>query len=236
MADVEARVTRITLVAITLTAAVMAGTGGYLAGRYARLTPMLPVHFRRGFPDRWVVKSWSLVLMPVAIQAALALIFGAIVALLLWRAAPDVDAAGEDVNHAPRMRVMAEAIALLSFVWIAFQGLAAVQLVGLWQVGMGGLGRVYGLGVVTAIACSVAIGVRAMRAVGRSTSSAADNSPHWRLKVLYVNRADPRLFVPARVGIGYTLNFGRRAAVVLLGLVLLVGVGVPVVIIRLVTR
>lgn len=231
----EPRVTRLTLVVTTLTASVVAGTGAFLVNGYQRLPPLLPVHFHHGFPDRWVPRSWSLVLMPVAIQAALALIFGAIVALLLWRGAADPEAA-EDANHGPRMRAIAEAIAMLSFVWIAFQGLAATRLVELWKAGAGGLGRVYGLGLVTAIACSVAVGVRAMRSVGRSTSRAAGDGPHWRLKVLYVNPADPRLFVPARVGVGYTLNFGRRAAVALLALALVVGVGVPVVIVRLATR
>jgi len=239
MATGTPRVTRLTAIAVTLTGAVVAGTAGFLVTGYQSLHPIVPVHFARGgLPDRWVMKSWSLVMMPVAIQLALAVTFGAVIALLLWRAAPGAAGAmhQDEEDHGRRMRATAEGIALLSLVWIAFQGLASVQLMALWERGGGGLGRVYAVGLLAAIAMSIAIGVRSMRAVGRSQGRAADDSPHWRLKVLYVNRHDPRLFVPARVGIGYTLNFGRGAAVTLLALVLLVGVGLPVVIIKLLIR
>ena len=39
------RLTRVTGIASVLTCAVIAGTGGFLVGRYPHLTPYLPVHF-----------------------------------------------------------------------------------------------------------------------------------------------------------------------------------------------
>ena len=42
------RLTRITSIASVLTCAVIAGTGGFLVGRYPHLTPYLPVHFGQG--------------------------------------------------------------------------------------------------------------------------------------------------------------------------------------------
>lgn len=240
MAPAAPRVTRLTAIAVTLTMAVMAGTAAFLVTGYRGLHPVVPVHFARGgLPDRWVMKSWSLVMMPVAIQVALAVTFGAVIALLLWRAAPGAAVAAphqDDEEHGRRMRATAEGIALLSLVWIAFQGLASVQLMALWERGGGGLGRIYGLGLLVAIAASIVIGARSLRAVGSSVGGASADTAHWWLKVLYVNRHDPRLFVPARVGIGYTLNFGRGAAVALLALVLLVGVALPVLIIQFVIR
>jgi uncharacterized membrane protein len=237
------RVTRLTSLAMIATAATIAGTAGYLSARYSRLVPMLPVHFGRGgIPDRWVLKSWALVMMPVVIQLALAIVFGAIGAIVLHRASPLAPVSGSgpgepnDLDHDRRMTAAAEAVALLSLVWIGFQALAAVQLASLWEAGAGGLGRAYGLGLVAAIALSIATGVRGMRRIGRPTGHAGHDSPCWRLKVLYVNRADTRLFVPARAGVGYTLNFGRRAAVGLLAGVLILGVGVPIGIIWLLIR
>jgi len=227
------RVTRLTSLAVIATAATIAGTAGYLSARYPRLVPMLPVHFGRGgIPDRWVPKSWALVMMPVVVQLALAFVFGAIAAIVLYRTAPGVPWTGpatpQDPDHDRRMTAAAEAVALLSFVWIGFQGLAAVQLASLWEAGAGGLGRAYGLGLMVAIGLSIATGLRGMRRIGRPAGQAGHDGPHWRLNVLYVNRADTRLFVPARAGVGYTLNFGRRSAVGLLAGVLILGVGVPI--------
>ena len=241
-----ARVSRTTAIAITLTLMVMAGTGGFLFERFSRLPPMLPVHLGRGgIPDRWALRSWPLVMMPVFIQLALAIIFGSITAILLWRATPvaaktDEVPHGQETSHRhaddQRMGAAGEAVALLAFVWIAFQGLAAVRVVRLWEGGGGNLGSIYALGLLTAIVLSVVIATRGIAAIGRAPVHVAADGPHWRLNVLYVNSADPALFVPARGGVGYTLNFGRRAAVVLLAAVLLIGVGLPIVIIRLLTR
>jgi uncharacterized membrane protein len=94
----------------------------------------------------------------------------------------------------------------------------------------------YAAGLVTAIALSIVITARGMAAVRRAPVHIAGDGPHWRLKVLYCNPADPALFVPTRSGDGYTLNFGRRAAILLLAAIFLAGVLLPVVIIRLLTR
>lgn len=43
---------------------------------------------------------------------------------------------------------------------------------------------------------------------------------HWKGGLIYVNAQDPALWVPKRRGIGYTLNFARREAWVVLGVIL----------------
>ncbi|MDR3671840.1 MAG: DUF5808 domain-containing protein [Holophaga sp.] len=40
----------------------------------------------------------------------------------------------------------------------------------------------------------------------------APRSEHYRLGVFYVNPQDPRLWVPKRLGLGWTLNYARPAA------------------------
>jgi uncharacterized membrane protein len=239
------RLSRVTTVAVTLTGMVIAGTAGFLAGRYPRLTPMLPVHFvRGGLPDRWVPKAWPVVLLPVFVQLGLAAVFGVILVLVVRKAAAggaggDDGLGQQDARRGAddlRMRAMGEAIALLAFIWIGFQALAAVRIVRLWERGGGALGTIYAVALLTAIVCSVIVAVRAMAAIRLAPIHVAGEGPHWRLRHLYVNPADPALFVPARGGIGYTLNFGRRAAVVLLAVILLIGIGLPIVIIRLLTR
>ena len=235
------RLTRLASVAAVATCMVIAGTAGFLVSRYPRLTPMLPVHFvRGGLPDRWVPKSWPVVFMPVFIQLGLAAVFGAVVGILLWKGASpgaESDALGQHEARRDaddlRMRATAETVLLLALVWVGFQALAAVQIVRLWDWGGGGLGTIYAVGLIAAIGLSIVITMRGMAAVRRAPMHVAAEGPHWRLKVLYYNPADPALFVPAKGGDGYTLNFGRPAAIALLALILLIGIGLPIVIIRL---
>jgi uncharacterized membrane protein len=39
-----------------------------------------------------------------------------------------------------------------------------------------------------------------------------DGDEHWRWGLFYSNAADPALFIQARTGLGYTLNFGKVLA------------------------
>jgi uncharacterized membrane protein len=65
------------------------------------------------------------------------------------------------------------------------------------------------------------------------TGGLADNS-RWVLGMFYVDRDDPSLVVEKRFGVGYTLNYGRPAAVgisvgyglLFLGLLALIGTAV----------
>jgi uncharacterized membrane protein len=69
---------------------------------------------------------------------------------------------------------------------------------------------------------------RAMRLVGRHRHRTEPDDPAmWRLRHLYFNPGDPALFVQTRTGTGWTLNFGRPIAIVLLAVTLLVGAGGP---------
>jgi uncharacterized membrane protein len=56
------------------------------------------------------------------------------------------------------------------------------------------------------------------------TDGIADNS-NWVWGVFYVNKNDPSIMVEKRIGIGYTINFGNRWAVLLMAafLVLILG-------------
>ena len=234
------RLTRVTGIASVLTCAVIAGTGGFLVGRYPHLTPYLPVHFGQGgIADRWQPKSWSLVLIPLWVQLSLALVFGAIALILLWRAAPSTAGGGavqDQDDDARRMLAVAEGITLLAVVWIAFQGLGAVELVRLWDRGWGGFGPIYPIGLLVAIAVSGGIGLRCLAEIGRVPKRIVDEGPFWRLKVLYFNPGDPALFVPGRWGVGWTLNFGRPTAVALMVAILCLGIGVPFLIVGMLTR
>ncbi|MGE0042250.1 MAG: DUF5808 domain-containing protein [Vicinamibacterales bacterium] len=221
------RPTGLTWVAIVATLGAITATAGYLLWVYPSLPEAVPIRFIRGRAVIYQFKTPLLVLLPVLVQAALAGVIGALLLVLLWRARPgdDFTARPED---AERMRHAAEGIALLGAVWIGFQGFGAFRLVTLWQRGSGGFGEVYTAALVTAIVVSVVIGARTLKQVGREPAGEpSGDHASWRLGRLYVNRRDPALFVPTRVGVGWTLNFGRPMAILVMAGTLGVGIGVP---------
>ncbi len=57
--------------------------------------------------------------------------------------------------------------------------------------------------------------VATLAAALNSPRTRARNPAAWHAGFLYVDREDPALFVPKRIGIGYTFNFGNPRAVAL---------------------
>jgi uncharacterized membrane protein len=43
------------------------------------------------------------------------------------------------------------------------------------------------------------------------------NPEHWKLVIFYYNPDEPKLFVPKRTGIPFTINFARPAAWAIVG-------------------
>lgn len=228
------RPTIVTAAAGSLTLASIAGTAAFLLGRYPQLPPTLPVEFREGMPYYFIGKSYLTVLTPVWTQLLLAIVFGAVASILLWRSHHHTTP--EHAADAERMLHAAEAISLLGFVWITFQAATAIGLTRLWTLYYGGMGALYERGFWVALALSIAIGVRAARKIGRSANRLSGDADVWRLKALYFNPADPALFVPARGGRGFTMNFGRPVAIALVLFLLLVGLGAPIMLARALLR
>jgi uncharacterized membrane protein len=194
------------------------------------------VHFDdEALADRFVRASYAIILVPVWIQLALAIVFGSIAAVLLYRTQKTRSVVENAASREERERMLmtAEAISLLAAIWVTFQGLLAIRLIMMWQLMCCGLGDIYYQSLAVCIVLSVIVGIRAAvylqypKPVVRQTDAA-----HWRLRGLYVNRQDPALFVPRRHGPGWTVNFGRPQAILFIALVLVVCIGTPIFILR----
>ena len=229
------RPTVLTLLGVGTTFAAISGTTGYVLGRAPALPYVLPVHFDGdGIADRFVRTSYAIVLVPVWIQLMLAIVFGTIAGVLLYRTHRTRSVIEDDVHRQERERMVmtAEAISLLAAIWVSFQGLLAIRLLIMWQLMCCGLGSIYYQSLVVCIVLSVMVGIRAAvyvhypRPVLRSTDDA-----HW-LRGVYFNRQDPAVFVPLRSGAGWTLNFGRPQSLVFLGVFLFFSIWGPVMILR----
>jgi uncharacterized membrane protein len=47
-----------------------------------------------------------------------------------------------------------------------------------------------------------------------------NESAHWHGVIFYHNPGDPRYFLPKRTGLGWTINFAHRGAIVMLLLII----------------
>ncbi len=205
-------------------------TWAYLIWMYPDLPFGVPVRFVKGRALIYQLKSPLLVMLPVVVQLTFAAVIAPLVVLLLWRARPIASDGWDQDAH--RMRQAAEGIALLGFVWIAVQAFGAVRLIRLWERGNRGFGdafgEVYVFALVTALALSIVIGTRTAIVLAEGRRALAVDDPRlWHLRCLYVNPQDPALFVPARRGSGWTLNFGRPLATLAMVCTLGFGVIVP---------
>ena len=76
-----------------------------------------------------------------------------------------------------------------------------------------------GLIVIAAVVLSVKTGQSGSRIrIGRTKDGKKinrDDDKYWKNGMFYVNKEDPALFVEKRFGVGFTLNFGRPAAILI---------------------
>jgi uncharacterized membrane protein len=187
----------------------------YLAAVFDELPARWPVHYGpSGAADAWIAKS---------IWAAFApLLFG----LLIWAAIEIATTAAARSTLSPRADVsrgpheatlfMARLVNLaVAFVTATFAVRMPVESsLGLW---------LYGplLGVMAALV----VGGRAV-SVALEAARRADPDTYRGYNLLfYKNADDPRLWVPKVVGIGWTLNFARWEAYLLLAGVLAIPIG-----------
>jgi uncharacterized membrane protein len=223
----------LTRLAVILSALIILNTAGYLLWYYSSLPPELAVHWQaNGFPNGFQYKTIPRVLLPVFVQLGLFVTTTAIGTLLLARKDAATSGAEADARAAV---TAAEAVVLLAATWIAFQAYAAYALVALWTHYGHTLGRGYTVCEAIGLVLTIAIGIRAQFALSKPEPLPYTAS-HWRFGELYCNADHPALFVPTRNGRRWTLNFGRRAAVVLLAGILGVGILAPVVMLVLAFR
>lgn len=210
----------------------MLGTLAYLLWRYPQLPQLLPVHFRRGRADGWQFRTIPRVLLPVLVQFGIFACSAATAALLLSRRDASTAASKPDASAAV---TAAEAVMLIAATWVLFQAYAAHALLRVWMHGAISMGRLYTAAEIAGAVVTLTVCLRAQRRLAAPEPLpfvAAD----WRFGQLYCNREHPALFVPTRDGRKWTLNFGRPAAVALLGGILAVGIVAPTVMLALALR
>lgn len=173
-----------------------------------------------GEVDEWMPSGPALVAFPVALEAFLGLCF----AFSHWtvlRAKKDVDPSRPAVS-AYAYGAFARAQSLLLVVggalYTAILGFTALLFfMDLMDPGVE-LAIIVGSTLVL-LAASVAVslaygqsGSRLVKRLSEQDGMPADDDALWKLGVFYFNKDDASMFVPARFGVGWTLNWARPSA------------------------
>lgn len=191
-----------------------------------------------GNVTRMAAKSPGLILFAPAMQAFMTLVF----AFIYWSMLktppvldPDNPQVSSKQNAVFRYRWSAWVVALgglMLLVFLTIQ-LSFAQLIDMVAVGWVSM-IAAGAGVVGALVLSLLTGQSGSRVrLGKKADGEVirrDDDKYWKAGMYYVNKDDPALFVEKRFGVGFTINFGRPAAVLIfIGLIALIAVVVHVV-------
>ncbi len=196
----------------------LGGTAILLAASWESIPDRFPIHWGLdGMPNGWASRSAVGVFGPLLLGALLCVLVLVVRAIgsrkLLRQGIPRGGAvpstAFQDSNRRFVRHLLLATEYVLSVTFCAtgllpFLGRPGPVLV----VALGSAGLL--------VAYAIAGAVRLARAYPRHTGV----SDHWKWGLFYVNHADPSLFVPKRIGLGWTLNFGRRGAWLVLALLL----------------
>lgn len=177
--------------------ALLAACALWLWAHWSDLPERLPAHWNwRGDPDRFVSRSALSVSMPLFIGAAVCL-------LLLALQVGIRHGAARAPLRKPSLRLL-----------LAAEYLAAVACCGSLAA-MATAGRMLTPLLVVCCAGAAALLIATLAAALNVPRLRARNPAAWHSGFLYVDREDPAVFVPKRIGIGYTFNFGNPRAIAL---------------------
>jgi uncharacterized membrane protein len=198
---------------------------------WPQVPAVVPIHFNlEGVADGFADKGVAAWLPIVVIQAFMAVLF-VFVYLVVRMTKRQIDAANPRISRLQDVRFRRLISGYLIGLGVASEVMIGVTLVmsllaveQMWLV----LGLSLGLLALVFIFLAVImfrVGQGGSRLRDEPTSDAAsptvnvnvDDDRYWKLGQFYFNPADPALFVEKRFGIGYTCNFSRPAAWILIG-------------------
>ena len=175
----------------------------------------------QGQVTRTVEKSFNLILFAPALQAFIAVLMGFVYWMML-RTPPVIDPDDPQTSSAQnamfRRRwsafiVFSGMLLLLVFLFmqLEFTEVLSRDLAVWLPIGA------TGLMVIAAIVLSIKTGQSGNRIrLGQTKAGAVirrDDDKYWKWGAFYVNKDDPSMFVEKRFGVGFTINFGRPAAI-----------------------
>ncbi len=191
------------------------GTALVLLFRYQAIPASFPVHFgANAVPNHVALRSWISVFGPLTI--------GAVVVLLQAEMLRAIERRGAGVADGGRYKVLTGRL-VVGIAWMVALECAASGLLPIVRhAGTYAMHLASFSGAAAIVLLLVTTGVLVVdRSLLVSAQSSTDEA-YWKGGILYFNRDDAALFVPKRLGFGWTLNMAQPAAWLLMGLTLAV--------------
>ncbi len=186
-----------------------------LLSKYRSIPSSFAINFSAsGVPGHIVLRSWLSVFGPLAV--------GGVVIVLLSELLTAIQRRGAGVADRGKYFALTGRIVAAAS-WIVGAECAASALppimhhAGTYTAYMGAFSGAAALGLLL-ITTGFLIKDRTVLVAAQGTTDAA----HWRVGLFYFNRDDMALFVPKRLGLGWTLNMAYPGAWLLLGFTLLI--------------
>jgi uncharacterized membrane protein len=205
----------------------------YLKSHWSEIPASFPVHWGLEGADRWADRTPQAVYGPLVIGAVMCLVLvGLMVAIIRVSRPVHVRGAAAGFDAARRRLILhvlagteyflALELSLISLLPLLPEAARnqAVVLLGVLPLGLALAVMLLVLGARDRLEAPVDA-QQGAETVGDRTADT-----HWKGGLFYVNPDDPALFVEKRIGIGYTLNFGRPGAWALIGLLILIPLAV----------
>ncbi|MDR1087940.1 MAG: DUF5808 domain-containing protein [Coriobacteriales bacterium] len=207
---------------------------------WPQVPDVVPIHFNlEGVADGFASKGPVPVLLSIGAQVFMAALY-VFIYVLIRRTKRQIDASNPRTSRLQDVRfrrlLSGFLIGMGALLELMFGALLLMSLLGVQQMWLI-LGPSLALLVLVFVFLAVfmfRVGQGGSRLRDEPTEAAppsttkvnVDDDRYWKLGQFYFNPADPALFVEKRFGIGYTCNFGRPAAWVLIGacIVLIVAV------------
>jgi len=200
--------------------------------RYPSMPEVLAVHYGAKGAPRLVAKSVGTAFSLVFVQLGVTALLMSFAVGIVFRGRSDIDPAQPVASARWHRRYMTlGAKALLGLLAMIDLGLLGSSLL-MWT---GTVTSWAPLVVVLPILAGVVVAVVVLARNNRERDKGdedtglthRDDDAYWRGGLFYVNRDDHALWIPRRFGLGWTLNFGNpRAAMLLAGVVALIGLGI----------
>ncbi len=207
----------------------LTGLSFYLAYRWEDIPAKFPIHWDlQGHANGWATRSfWGVFSAPITGFSIMGVFL--LIAFLIHRSRQIRARDSREIvfrNRTIYILIMANYYMSLLLVWVGLLPLSPPEWGGSKMAIYGLLGMTLLFGVLT-FGILVKTGQGGGRLPGgppAQTLPTGDGTPDacWKWGIFYCNPEDPAIFVEKRFGLGYTVNFGRPMAWIILGAIVVV--------------
>jgi len=195
---------------------------------YNKVPAQIPLHFNMlGNATEFTVKSYLHVLMMPLSSFLILLVFAGIY-FLIKRSKQEIDSYNPEISAQKNRRfrlIWSGYLIIMCSVLITWFFFLSLHINNLLIIPVNFF-RFINMGVpfmilLSAITLAIVTGqsgsrLKSSQAFSSNDANNADDDRYWKFGMIYYNPEDPSLFVEKRYGIGWTINFGHTAAIVML--------------------